>query len=105
MFDVLEPPLPGQASEGPPAGFAALPQPNPGDVFLDFEGHPFWKPDSGLFFLFGLIERSNDAIDRDPAIDAGDRDWQAALDGAGSDWDFVEFWAHDANRRGAPPRP
>lgn len=38
-------------------GFELLPEPDDGDVFLDFEGHPFWRADRGLFFLFGLIER------------------------------------------------
>ena len=42
-----------------------------GDVFLDYEGHPFWKADVGLFFLFGLIEQ-----------DAGQ-------------WTYRAFWAHD----------
>lgn len=41
-------------------GLEKLPAPDPGDVFLDFEGHPFWRPDSGLFFLFGLLERDPD---------------------------------------------
>jgi len=54
-----------------PIGFAALPAPDDGDIFLDFEGHPFWHADAELFFLFGLIERS-------PA----------------GEWDFNEFWAH-----------
>ncbi len=40
-------------------GFAAMPAPDDGDVFLDYEGHPFWRADCGLFFLFGLIERSS----------------------------------------------
>ncbi|MGZ4554467.1 MAG: TM0106 family RecB-like putative nuclease [Mycobacteriaceae bacterium] len=39
-------------------GFTTLPAPDDGDVFLDFEGHPFWRADRGLFFLFGLIERA-----------------------------------------------
>ena len=60
------------------SGFAALPAPDPGDVFLDFEGHPFWKPEAGLFFLFGLIERADDSS----AADSGN-------------WTFVSFWAHD----------
>jgi predicted RecB family nuclease len=41
-------------------GLELMPQPDEGDVFLDFEGHPFWRPDAGLFFLFGLIERDED---------------------------------------------
>lgn len=53
-------------------GFAALPRPDDGDVFLDFEGHPFWRADVELFFLFGLIEHD----------DAGE-------------WVFRAFWAHD----------
>ena len=54
--------------EGPPAfrpvppgedpvwghGYADLPLPDAGDVYFDLEGHPFWTPSSGLFFLFGL---------------------------------------------------
>jgi uncharacterized protein len=52
-------------------GFAALPEPDEGDVFLDFEGHPFWKADVGLFFLFGLIEQE------------------------GGEWAYRPFWAHD----------
>lgn len=55
-----------------PTGFAAMPAPDDGDVFLDFEGHPFWRPEAELFFLFGLIERS-----------------------AEGEWTFREFWAHD----------
>ncbi len=55
-----------------PIGFAAMPAPDDGDVFLDFEGHPFWHADAELFFLFGLIECT-------PA-------------GA---WEFKAFWAHD----------
>ncbi len=38
-------------------GFDQMPKADDGDVFLDFEGHPFWRADSGLFFLFGLIEQ------------------------------------------------
>lgn len=52
-------------------GFAALPEPDDGDVFLDFEGHPFWRADVGLFFLFGLIEREDEA------------------------WVYRASWAHD----------
>ncbi len=59
-------------------GFDQLPAPDDGDVFLDFEGHPFWRPDSGLFFLFGLIER----------------------DAVGS-WKYRTWWAHTAEQEGA----
>ncbi|MFP5488399.1 MAG: TM0106 family RecB-like putative nuclease, partial [Acidimicrobiia bacterium] len=41
-------------------------------MFLDFEGHPFWRADVELFFLFGLIERDESG-----------------------EWVFRAFWAHD----------
>lgn len=53
-------------------GFEELPRPDDGDVFLDFEGHPFWRVETGLFFLFGLLER-----------DMGGR------------WRYRRWWAHD----------
>ncbi|WP_163745908.1 TM0106 family RecB-like putative nuclease [Mycolicibacterium helvum] len=53
-------------------GLEQLPAPDDGDVFLDFEGHPFWRPDTGLFFLFGLLERNGC-----------------------SDWTYRAWWAHD----------
>jgi predicted RecB family nuclease len=52
---------------------ARLPEPNEGDVFLDYEGHPFWTPARGLFFLFGLLYR----------------------DDGTSDWTYEARWAHD----------
>jgi uncharacterized protein len=36
-------------------GLARLPEPSPGDIFLDFEGDPFVPP-SGCEFLFGLVQ-------------------------------------------------
>ncbi|WP_233209589.1 TM0106 family RecB-like putative nuclease [Mycobacterium sp. ENV421] len=53
-------------------GFDEMPAPDDGDIFLDFEGHPFWRADTGLFFLFGLIERDEDGS-----------------------WDYRSWWAHD----------
>ena len=53
-------------------GLELLPAPDDGDVFLDFEGDPFWTVESGLFFLFGLIAR-----------------------GPGGTWAFEDRWAHD----------
>lgn len=49
-----------------------LPAPDAADVFVDYEGHPFWTPARGLFFLFGLLYR-------DPA--------------SGS-WVYDPWWAH-----------
>ncbi len=80
-FELLDRPAPTAADlpeldvepvEPELTGFAALPARNDGDVFLDFEGHPFWKADVGLFFLFGLIERDDEG-----------------------EWVFKAFWAHD----------
>ena len=53
-------------------GLELLPEPDDGDVVLDFEGDPFWTTDSGLFFLFGLIERGSDGT-----------------------WTYEARWAHD----------
>ncbi len=59
------------ADSGPPTGLAALPAPDDGDVILDYEGHPFWQADSGLFFLFGLLTRGSDGT-----------------------WEYEARWAH-----------
>ncbi|MGW6692308.1 TM0106 family RecB-like putative nuclease [Rhodococcus sp. NPDC054953] len=64
---------------GPPAvevtdpdALAAIPAPDPGDIFFDFEGDPLWAEDGstdwGLEYLFGVVE---------------------------SDGTFLPFWAHD----------
>ncbi len=53
-------------------GFETLPRPDDGDVFIDFEGHPFWRADTGLFFLFGLLERDDDG-----------------------QWQYRAWWAHN----------
>ncbi len=58
-----------------PATIRALPAPDPGDVFFDFEGDPLWAtPDGvadGLEYLFGIVD-----------LDA-------------PDGRFIPFWAHD----------
>ena len=53
-------------------GFDYLPAPDLGDVFFDFEGHPFWVPQYGLFFLAGLYYRD-----------------------VHGDWVYDARWAHD----------
>ena len=63
-----------------PAGLAALPEPDDGDVFFDFEGDPLWSDDGrtwGLEYLFGLVERD------------------------GAAWSFRPFWAHDRDQERA----
>ncbi|MGX6508657.1 TM0106 family RecB-like putative nuclease [Rhodococcus sp. SJ-2] len=43
-----------------PGSLAALPEPDDGDIFFDFEGDPLWcedgGPDWGLEYLFGVLE-------------------------------------------------
>ncbi|OBB19705.1 hypothetical protein A5761_00735 [Mycolicibacterium setense] len=62
-------------------GLEELPAPDDGDVFLDFEGHPFWRADAGLFFLFGLLECDNNG-----------------------DWAYRTWWAHDLEQEAAAVR-
>ena len=58
-------------------GFSFMPLPDDGDVFFDFEGHPFWTPQHDLFFLAGLYYH-------DP--DGG--------------WVYDARWAHDLDQQG-----
>ncbi|MHB1089308.1 MAG: TM0106 family RecB-like putative nuclease [Acidimicrobiales bacterium] len=53
-------------------GFSLMPRPDQGDVFFDFEGHPFWTPQCDLFFLSGLF-----------------------LTDPEGNWTYDERWAHD----------
>jgi predicted RecB family nuclease len=39
----------------PETGFSLLPDPSPGDLFFDMEGNPFWDPQGGLEYLFGVL--------------------------------------------------
>ncbi len=61
-----------------PGALAALPEPDPGDVYFDFEGDPLWSEagsnDWGLEYLFGVVEEPR-AGSSDPM--------------------FRPFWAHD----------
>jgi predicted RecB family nuclease len=54
-------------------GFALLPEPNPGDLWLDLEGHPWFEPARGLEYLFGWIELE-DGEPRYECLWAHDRD-------------------------------
>jgi uncharacterized protein len=72
MFEVIEPgddPVYGH-------GFDLMPAPDNGDVFFDFEGHPFWTPKDDLFFLSGLYY----------------------LDGRG-EWGYDARWAHNLDEQ------
>ncbi|MCU1457147.1 MAG: protein of unknown function, putative recB domain [Actinomycetia bacterium] len=85
IYELLppEPPEPVDTVAGDPAvdpsiaalvwpqrGWAALPEPSPGDLFFDMEGDPY-ALDGGLEYLFGVIE----LVDGEPRYHA--------------------FWAHD----------
>ena len=37
-----------------------LPETTEHDIYLDFEGHPFWEIEEGLIFLFGFIEKEGE---------------------------------------------
>jgi len=48
-----------------------LPELNDHDIYLDFEGHPFWQIEHGLIFLFGYLEKRE------------------------GEWRYEAIWAHD----------
>jgi predicted RecB family nuclease len=54
-------------------GLARLPEPSPGDVFLDLEADPFWG-EGGLEYLFGLVALEGDEEPRYVARWAKDRE-------------------------------
>ncbi|MEO7447849.1 MAG: TM0106 family RecB-like putative nuclease, partial [Humibacillus sp.] len=56
-----------------PRGLALLPEPDDGDVYLDFEGDPWAEGGSGREYLAGIWTRQGE---------------------------FVEFWAHDSQEEG-----
>jgi predicted RecB family nuclease len=57
----------------PDRGFALLPEPNPGDIWLDLEGHPWFEPARGLEYLFGWIELDEAGAPRYRCLWAHDR--------------------------------
>jgi uncharacterized protein len=61
----------------PDRGFARLPQPSAGDVFLDIEGDPY-VPNGGREYLFGLVIVGADGSRREFAFWA----WSAAQEAA-----------------------
>ena len=60
--------------EEPEHGFALMPEPNDGDMWLDLEGDPWFEPGRGLEYLFGWIELGEDGAPRYVPIWAHDRD-------------------------------
>ena len=62
----------------PGRGFALLPEPSPGDIWLDLEGDPWYEPQRGLEFLFGWIYLDDGGVARYDCIDALDREGEKA---------------------------
>jgi predicted RecB family nuclease len=54
-------------------GFALLPEPSPGDVWLDFEGDPWFEPGRGLEYLTGWMELAENGEPRYECLWARDR--------------------------------
>jgi predicted RecB family nuclease len=54
-------------------GFALLPERSPGDVWLDFEGDPWFEPGRGLEYLTGWMELAQDGEPRYECLWARDR--------------------------------
>jgi predicted RecB family nuclease len=50
-----------------------LNEPSPHDIYLDFEGHPFWRIEEEIIFLFGYIFKN------------------------GQNWEYESIWSHDEN--------
>jgi uncharacterized protein len=67
-------------------GYALLPEPDFGDVWLDLEGHPFYEPARGLEYLFGWCYRDDDGEVRYVAAWARDRDEERAVFEGFVDW-------------------
>ena len=67
-------------------GFHLLPEPSPGDVWLDLEGHPYYEPSRGLEYLFGWCRRDDDGVLRYEALWGRDRDGEKAAFEAFVDW-------------------
>ena len=44
----------------PHRGFALLPEPDAGDVYFDMEGDPYYAPETGLEYLFGVYIPAED---------------------------------------------
>src|SRR5262249_25410610 len=55
-------------------GFELLPEPSPGDVWLDLEGHPFFEPERSLEYLFGYCVRGAGGAPVYTALWATDRE-------------------------------
>jgi uncharacterized protein len=55
-------------------GFDLMPEPSRGDIWLDFEGDPWYEPGRGLEFLFGWVELADNGEELYRTLWAHDRD-------------------------------
>jgi uncharacterized protein len=55
-------------------GFKLMPEPSPGDIWLDFEGDPWYEPGRGLEFLFGWVELAENGEELYRTLWARDRE-------------------------------
>src|SRR5262249_27322360 len=78
----------------PQRGWAALPEPSPGDLFFDMEGDPY-ALDGGLEYLFGVVELDRAGRPRYHAFWAHDR--------AGERQAFEDFVDFVVERRRSHP--
>ena len=60
-------------AEEPDRGFALMPDPSPGDVWLDLEGDPWFEPARGLEYLIGWVELGDNGESRYEHVWAHDR--------------------------------
>ncbi len=77
--------------EEPDRGFALMPEPSPGDVWLDLEGDPWFEPARGLEYLVGWIELGEDREPHYEYIWATDRESEKTA--------FERFVDHVVERR------
>ena len=97
LWELLDPeraddPVTGERALVPDRGFLVLPEPSPGDLFLDLEGDPF-AFDDGIDYLFGILEPGVPEVDPRWAGDAVGR--VAAVTGEPAPR-FHAFWSRDA---------
>jgi predicted RecB family nuclease len=75
----------------PERGFALMPAPDPGDIWLDLEGDPWFEPARGLEYLIGWVELGEDGEPRYEHLWAHDRDAERRA--------FERFVDHVVERR------
>ncbi|MEX1334908.1 MAG: TM0106 family RecB-like putative nuclease, partial [Candidatus Limnocylindrales bacterium] len=76
IYELLAPHVTDDGALDTTKGLLALPEPSPGDLYLDLEGDPFIG-DDGMDYLFGLLEPSKTDQDGEPL--------------------FRAFWSRDAS--------